>query len=54
MNRWQDIFMELLPTMMLYMGMSFMFRGIVEPELETRLRRKLMGWDFAFCLQRDS
>ena len=47
MNSLQDSFkaaMDLLPALV-FMGLSSMVRGIVEPELEKRLGRKLTDWD---------
>ena len=53
MNRWQDSFtaaMDLLPVLV-FMGLNSMLRGILAPELEKRLRRKLTDWEWDFYLQ---
>jgi len=53
MNSLQDSFkaaMGLLPALV-FMGLSSMVRGIVEPELEKRLKRKLTDWEWQYYLQ---
>ncbi|MFH0896709.1 MAG: hypothetical protein V1850_01500 [Candidatus Bathyarchaeota archaeon] len=53
MNRWQDSLktgMDLLSALV-FIGMSDMLRGIVAPELEKRLGRKLTDLEWEFYLQ---
>lgn len=53
MNRWQNNLktgMDLIPALV-FMGLSSMVRGIVEPELEKRLGRKLTDWEWGYYLK---
>ncbi len=53
MNSLQDSFkaaMDLLPALV-FMGLNSMLRGILAPELEERLGRKLMECEWEYYLQ---
>ncbi len=53
MNRWQDSLktgMDLIPALV-FMGLNSMLRGILAPELEKRLGRKLTDWEWEYYLQ---
>ena len=50
MNRWQDSLktgMDLIPVLV-FMGLNSMLRGILAPELEKRLGRKLTDWEWEY------
>ncbi len=41
--------MNLLPALV-FIGLSDMIRGIVEPEVEKRLRRRLTDWEWRYYI----
>ena len=52
MNSLEDSFkaaMNLLPALV-FIGLSDMIRGIVAPEVEKRLRRRLTDWEWRYYL----
>ena len=49
MNNWQDSFLNSLPVVM-FVCVCDMFRPILAPELEKRLKRKLTDWEWYFYL----
>lgn len=50
MNRWQDSFIYFIPVLV-FIGMCDMLRGILAPDLEKKLRRKLTDWDWQYYLR---
>ena len=50
MNRWQDNLIEFIPVLV-FIGMSDMLRMILAPEIEERLGRKLMDWEWQYYLR---
>ena len=50
MNRWQDSLIDFIPILA-FMVIIDMLRGILAPELEKKLRRKLTDWDWRYYLR---
>jgi len=50
MDRWQDNLIEFIPVLV-FIGMSDMLRMILAPEIEERLGRKLMDWEWQYYLR---
>src|SRR4030042_6388237 len=49
MDKWQDSLTDFIPVIA-FMGVIDMLRPILTPELEKKLGRKLMDWDWQYYL----
>jgi hypothetical protein len=49
-NNWQDGVNEFIPVLV-FIGMCDMLRGLLAPELEKKLGRKITDWEWRYCLR---